>query len=389
MSAAKTGDKGAVMEETLRRYFWRAGYFVARGLPFRLDGEDVTDVDLWLYERPAGATRRRLIVDIKNKRSPKAAERVIWTAGLRQAIQVDAALIATTDRRPATRRLARTLGVSVLDGEAISKLSKSPQLSDEQRLTGEQFDELLRTVDGTRGSSHWRDRIRQVRSSLIADFGIRSGNTAIGAVGFFAHAALDAQPGSVTAQTAIRAMYSCAASAAVSLDFCAADYAFSSPEDRRRAIANGIRYGQTEDAEALKTVRMAVGLAREFAPNGKAIARQIEGGFIAAANAISAEIVAEYVARNSSTDALFSAARSLEDASTSIDFSGFDQLPIGAKSLLGIFLDFMEVSRESIARCAPSSLKLDARLLEDISEQQPLTEQPGLALEISPSQQKT
>ena len=36
--------KGAVLEEVLRAYFLRAGFFVIRGVPFRFADEDLTDV---------------------------------------------------------------------------------------------------------------------------------------------------------------------------------------------------------------------------------------------------------------------------------------------------------------------------------------------------------
>ena len=78
MALSRPGGKGFDLEEALKVYFWQAGYFVVRGIPYRLNGEDVTDIDLWLYERPAASTRRRLIVDIKNRKSPKASERIIW-----------------------------------------------------------------------------------------------------------------------------------------------------------------------------------------------------------------------------------------------------------------------------------------------------------------------
>ncbi len=88
-------EKGYLLEETLREYFRQAGYFAVRGVPFQLAGDDVTDIDLWLYERPTASGRRRTIVDIKNKVRPKAVERIVWTTGLRAALGVEAALVAT------------------------------------------------------------------------------------------------------------------------------------------------------------------------------------------------------------------------------------------------------------------------------------------------------
>jgi hypothetical protein len=96
MTDTTQGAKGAVLEEVLRAYFLRAGFFVVRGVPFRFADEDLTDVDLWLYERPTGASRRVQICDVKYKQRPKAVERIFWTSGLAGALEVDGAYVATT-----------------------------------------------------------------------------------------------------------------------------------------------------------------------------------------------------------------------------------------------------------------------------------------------------
>ena len=45
----KNWSKGSALEEILKDYFLRAGYFVVRGVPYRVEGTDLTDIDLWLY----------------------------------------------------------------------------------------------------------------------------------------------------------------------------------------------------------------------------------------------------------------------------------------------------------------------------------------------------
>jgi hypothetical protein len=88
MAQGAHGDKGYQLEELLRAYFLRAGFFVVRGVPFQHAGDDLTDIDLWLYERPTGSSRRRQIVDAKSKTKPKAVERLLWTKGLAQLLDV-------------------------------------------------------------------------------------------------------------------------------------------------------------------------------------------------------------------------------------------------------------------------------------------------------------
>ena len=68
--------KGHLTEELLRGYFIRAGLYAVRDIPLKVDGEDLTDVDIWLYERSTGSSRRRQIVDARSRTKPKAIERL-------------------------------------------------------------------------------------------------------------------------------------------------------------------------------------------------------------------------------------------------------------------------------------------------------------------------
>jgi len=62
------------------------------------------------------------------------------------------------------------------------------------------------------------------------------------------------------------------------------------------------------------SIRTAIGLARKYVENGTAAAKQIEYGFHRDADRIPAEIIADYVARNTVSDALFNVAREIERA---------------------------------------------------------------------------
>src|SRR6185437_2252228 len=126
-------------EELLRAYFLRAGFFVTRGVPLSYNDEDLTDVDLMLYERPTGATRRIEIVDIKYKQRPKAVERLLWTRGLVEALNVDGAYVATPDSRPMLRELAAKLGLVLIDGADLQRIRESPNVLFPERLTDEEL----------------------------------------------------------------------------------------------------------------------------------------------------------------------------------------------------------------------------------------------------------
>ncbi|WP_213740185.1 restriction endonuclease [Bradyrhizobium sp. dw_411] len=360
MSDANTGRKGLELEETLKEYFWQAGYFAVRGVPYRLDDEDVTDVDVWLYERPAALTRRRLIVDAKNKTKPKAAERLIWARGLQSALKVDGAIVASTDKRPSSRRLAKSVSVTLLDGDALNKLASTPKLRLGDQHSSEEYDGLFKTVDTARRSADWRSALLAARSSLLTSFGIHSANMTLRVAGFFGEQAVLAAPKSDQAQVALRGFYSACAYAAIGLDFVLADLAFQSHDERRAALVSGVRYGQTNLLEALTPVRTAIGLVRQHVSNGGSIAAQVERGFDQQAAKVPAEIIADYVARLNATDALYTVARELERNAFKIDILHYDALTVEARSLLGVFLDFHGISREKIANAARGTVAQQA-----------------------------
>ncbi|MFL5295818.1 MAG: hypothetical protein ACJ798_05490 [Phenylobacterium sp.] len=360
MAPSKSGAKGLDLEEALRAYFYQAGYYVARGVPYRLEGEDITDVDLWLYERPAATTRRRMIIDVKNKRSPKATERLIWVKGLQAALAVDGAIVATTDRRESTRRFARSLGVTLLDGDAVARLTNSDQLREPGQFTAEEFDDNVKRIDGSRRSSDWRDELFESRSALLHEFGVQSANRNLTAAGYFASQAVGAQPDSRQSEMACRLSFLAASMAAISLDFVLAGQAFRPHEEVRSAIVAAIRFGQSEAVSSLTTVRAAIGLARAYADNGGAVARQIEQGFLTAAEDIQAELIADFVSRTSTADTLFTVARELQSTAFSVQMAGFDKLSTEAKGYIGVLLDFSKVSRARFAQAwsggAPTQL---------------------------------
>lgn len=344
-----SGAKGYALEEILKTYFSRAGYLAVRGIPYFVDGEEVTDIDLWLYERPGAATRRRLIVDIKNRKSPRSAERIVWTKGLQTAIGVDTAIVASPTKSQNMRRFAKAVGVVLLDGDAIAKLTHSGTLREETHLPLESLNASVRRIDGVRRSVEWRTTFDRARMSLVSGFGSQSANQNLGAAGFFAEQAVTAGPKSEAVETALRLLYFTSAMVVISLDFVMADHAFRSHEERRQVIIDGLRFGHADQAAALSGVRTAIALTRQYADNGNAVAKQIETAFYADAERLPAEIIADHLAKISGKDTAFTVARELEAACFASVVPSFDALPFGAKAFLGVILDFNRVAREKIA----------------------------------------
>lgn len=350
----KTGKKGFETEEVVRSYFLGAGFFVVRGVRLKHSGDELTDIDLWLYERSATLARRQVIIDIKDNAQPKAAERLFFVKGLAEIIQVEATGIVTSDSRRSLRELARKHNVLWIDNADLQRLKTRERLSASTRLSDEELNDLIAKVDVSRSSKDVRDALGTVKSAVADRFGAACANTAMDGAHYFAKMAVESHPGSLAAQVSTRLTYFSASIAAAALDFASGDAALRPHSERLSSLTDIIRYGADPKgaAEKLKWAEAAI---REYAPNGAGLAELIHGRFTDALNAIPAESLAEVTVKLANSDRLFNAARDLEQASYQTICPGFDDLSIDAKSFLGALLDFVEIGRATFAGSWPNA----------------------------------
>lgn len=340
--------KGFAIEESLRDYFADEGFFSLRSVPYQGDGETITDIDVFLYERSMSVSRRRIIVDVKNKKTPKAAERIVWVKGLQEVLGVDGAMIATTDNRVSIQRLARSVGVDLIHIGAFKDHIHTQDSSDIY-ISQSEFESMVRETDKSRGETHWVEIIQSIKSILISGFGFRSANLALNAFKFFSTEVLSAPHNSLRLQCGVRAAYFAAACAAASLDFAMVPFALKTAEEKLHAAANGIRYGSSDSQIALTRVRTAGTLVKEFLENGDSAAKLIESRFLENAEKVQAEVIAQHISKSDASEVLFDPARCLLDESLSRELSRYEDLILPSKSLISVFLDFSEISRERFA----------------------------------------
>jgi hypothetical protein len=149
--------KGANLEELVRAYFARQGFFTLRGVSYRFEDEQVTDIDAWLYGRQSPSVRTRTIVDVKGKRSPKAFERILWVRGMQLALGCDRAIVATTDRGAKIVRFAHQQEVALLTKDFLDRLQSKLDTGDQMTL--EQFIENIETYKDHKQDGDWLRRI--------------------------------------------------------------------------------------------------------------------------------------------------------------------------------------------------------------------------------------
>lgn len=371
--SAKNGQKGYELEELLRAYFIRAGVYAVRGVPLRLDGDDLTDVDIWLYERPTGSSRRRQIVDAKSKTKPKAVERLLWAKGLYELLAVDGAYIATTDTRPLLKEMSRRLGLSVLDGADIKRMADSDKVLLPDRISEEELQSKIKSFDKSRRSKDAQNAYGDLKASLIDGFGGGTVNRTLEHVAGFSSALVSCHPNSNGAEVNLRLLYIAASISAIALDYTLTKVSFKSSDERRKTVLNVIRYGEEDENRGLEKVRVATALIERYAMNGRALAQSVSQAIRSDYSKIPAEIIADYILKHIRADGLFKLARSLELRAFSQDLPGFDDLPTDEKSFLGVLLDFSIIDRASVAEGWLSSTeakratkKIEETVIEDI-----------------------
>jgi hypothetical protein len=329
------GDKkGPHSEELLRNYFLAAGYFVVRGVPFKYEGFDVTDIDLWLYNRVSSVSRELSIVDIKNKRTPQAIERIFWTKGLQEALGVSRAIVATTENRHEVKEFGKKMDVLVLDGRFLQRLSISSP-SPGNRVTDEEFLAFLTADTLGKLGGDWGTRLRSAKAALADGLSYDSFNYWLQQAHFFAEQVLSRHQHRVLGY---RCFYTILSYAAVAVDYILRDLSFLEEYDREKILRDGFIYGSRGRSGTKNLIDASIGLANE-------IRTRVEAEIAA----LPANILSQYFAKVETGRVLFDVAKELDVLSGARSFRGHHSASAHARSLIGCLLDFWGIDRRAFS----------------------------------------
>lgn len=335
--------KGANLEEVVREYFFRNGYVAIRGVPVRFENEDVTDADVWVYGRQGAGIRTRSMVDVKDKRSPKAFERIMWVRGMQLALGCDQAIVATTDNSPKTARFARKHNVTVLSASFLRQwqTSNDPPM----RLTSEEFTSCIKSYTAHKQDGDWVKRLEDSKSAIVSLPAFPAFNAAITNFAFFGERA-EIRP--QHREQAIRATFLAAAYAALALDSALAGLTFETPQARYKQLINGITYGETGDGRVKDSIEKVLSVIESGVNNGRVIARQTKDAMNEMFSGLRAEIIAEFYSKENNATSLYKVVRELEARAHMLDREEMMSLSVEAKSTLGVFADFASLKRSAL-----------------------------------------
>lgn len=343
--------KGAGLEEVARSYFQRQGYFALRSVPYRFDGEDVTDIDVWLYGRQAASGRVRVVVDAKDKRSPKSLERILWTKGIQATTGADRAIVVTTDSNPRVVRFARENRVSIVTKSFLETFAGSERGRDD-RLSLEAFSDLVRQNKSQKEDDDWLGLVESTKASLLSNPGFPAFNQAMAAFRIFAHK-IETRP--LYREQALRCLFLVAGVACAALDMALERVLFDDERARASAIENGIVFGDVGDARTQRNIQNVLGLVAATMEHGRALAAQIQTALDQQFEQIRSDIISEYFAKDSHQFALFPTARELEEKAHMRLGGDLNSLTLEAKGVLGVFSDFCGVKRSLIFKSLPEN----------------------------------
>ncbi|MFZ5972539.1 MAG: hypothetical protein ACOYXA_13195 [Bacteroidota bacterium] len=323
-------DKGYLMEERLRSYFLDLGFFVVRGIKFSFEGFEITDVDLWLYNRPSSITRERIIVDIKNKKTPQAIERIFWTKGLMDALKLNDCLVATTEKRESVREFGLKNGVTVLDGQFLSKLREPKQ----ERLNEEEFLSLIRQAEDPKFKDDWRRKIEISKTILLSQMDYSGCNILLSNIKYFFEQCI---VNKLKATEACRATYLLLSHLLIIVDFILKDLAFLEPNDRAQRIAEGFKFGSLGKSGLERTLDLAVKISGQ--------SNVVRNNFLKLYDSIPVDILKDYFSKNDNTKKLFTQAKNLENHTYSRVFTNPNNIDSELKGLISLVLDFHSIER--------------------------------------------
>ncbi len=339
-------NKGHKMEELLRNYFLKAGYYVIRNVPFIYEGFDVTDIDLWLYGRASSVSREIMIVDIKNRKTPQAIERIFWVQGLKQATKASSAIVATTDRRQEVKNFGKEIGVLVLDGLFLNKLGKNDgPIAD--HISEEEFFSYIEQYSLNKLDSDWKGRIKHCKSFLSKSLSFDSCNEWLSHAKFFAEQSIT-KPRQKS--TALRCLYLLCSFVAIAIDFTLREVSFLEQSERVTLIKNGFTYGSKGSSGMDRIIHIAMGLVEQHAANGALISKQVRSSIEHQLSSLNTIFLGEYFAKTEVSKNLFGVARELERLAMQRIFSSHANASVELRGLLMCLLDYWGIDRVMFAQ---------------------------------------
>jgi len=336
-------NKGYTAEEALRGYFRNIGCFAVRGIPFTYKGLDITDVDLWLYIKANTVTSERVCVDIKNKRTPQAMERVLWARGLKEILGVDRALVATNDNRQETRNFGNEHAIGILQGDFLKRvITNFPSTN---TITEEELCSQLNVPCVVDPKVNWQKWYKYSKTLLLNNLNFDGCNILLLNCKllmdeFFAIG--------TTSVTPLRLLYIMIGYFLICLDFTTRSFFQLEPFSRASILINGFRYGESGQQKTREIVEMASQLLSTVENTDLFTGDRLMIEFERQIFDFNAEILGEYFSKPEPLKNLFPWACNFDLIGYGRNFIQPNEAPSEIKAIIGLLCDLWGYDRKKI-----------------------------------------
>ncbi|MGF1718265.1 hypothetical protein L4D08_25750 [Photobacterium chitinilyticum] len=335
--------KGELAEERLRLYFLNLGYFVIRSIKAEYKGFDVTDVDLFLYSRPSPISRERTNVDVKMKQRPQALERVFWTKGLKEVLNLEKCIVATTDKRSHVAEFGAKNDVLVLDGNFMNKLDSTARYSVE-RLIEEEFIATLDHASIGELGGDWKKKYELAKSNLLDRLNFDGVNYLLGLI----RQHLEICSSGFNSEACYRALYIYISFFLITLDYSIKDFSYKDQKERNELIADGIRFGEMGKKKSEEIITMSTALMSSFMSKSDYDIDAIKQEVLSQFMDINSNDLAEYLGSTKMMHRLLPIAIELEGQAYNRKFSSPMNTSTEIQSIIGLLCDFFSIDRKKI-----------------------------------------
>lgn len=343
MTNSQNVMKGELMEELIRNYFINSGYYVVRGVKYRYENNDITDVDLYLYGRSSSITRQRINVDIKNKKSPQAFERILWANGLRELLGFDSCIVATTDQRPVVNKFAQLHKTLILDGAFLAKMRSNsyPNRLSEEELTI-RFSKYKSFK--TFGNKDWRYIFEESKSRLLSEQDFSGFNSALININYFIDKIIT-DPQKIEDST--RMVYLIISHLLITIDFILKDVAFLDAAEKEKKLSDGFKFGNLGKEGVDKIISIAIKISGTKSANY----------FLKSLESSSIDILKDFFSKNENSKNLFNWARQFENIGYTREFINPENLEPSLKGFISLLLDYFVIERKKFFSVYPNEVQ--------------------------------
>lgn len=158
---------GSSFEDSVKNFFLNNGYFTLRGTIYKDGKNSITDIDIWGYKNFGLYSYERIIVDCKNKKHPKMAERILWTIGLKNSLNIEKAFLAINKKNYEFHEFAIKNNILVLDPTIINNIPIN-------FITDEDFLDILKMNE--RVGSNFKDDYENLKTICVSKIDIKALN---------------------------------------------------------------------------------------------------------------------------------------------------------------------------------------------------------------------